>query len=264
MTVQPSILFVAHPGHELRLHYWLSIARPAVHVLTDGSGGSGGVSRILSTVRVINGTNASQGSIFGRFTDEAVYRAMLTGDAATFAAVTRELAEAIVTSGAQRVVADAWEYYNPAHDLCRFLADLAVEQARLATGRSIESCAFDVTVPSPGGDHRFVLDDEALARKIAAAKAYPELGAEVDAELRRGGEDALRHEHLHRLDAPVAVPPPASHAILYETRGEEQVAKGKYATVLRYRTHVAPLLAAIAHEVRSSPFPRARVPVLQS
>ena len=34
-------LIVAHPGHELRVHHWMELARPLVLVLTDGSGRQG-------------------------------------------------------------------------------------------------------------------------------------------------------------------------------------------------------------------------------
>ena len=36
-AVGRTALFVAHPGHELRIYGWLERARPQVHVLTDGS-----------------------------------------------------------------------------------------------------------------------------------------------------------------------------------------------------------------------------------
>ena len=46
-------LVVAHPGHELRVHGWLEVARPVVCVSTDGSGhGALAVLHGSRTVRV--------------------------------------------------------------------------------------------------------------------------------------------------------------------------------------------------------------------
>ena len=36
-------------------------------------------------------------------------------------------------------------------------------------------------------------------------------------------------------------------APFYETHGEKQVAAGRYADVIRYRSHIAPLVAALAN-----------------
>ena len=38
LSEQRAVLVVAHPGHELRVHGWLELARPTVCILTDGSG----------------------------------------------------------------------------------------------------------------------------------------------------------------------------------------------------------------------------------
>src|SRR5205809_6166035 len=78
---RPAVLFVAHPGHELSVHGWLERARPEVFVLTDGSGGEGSA-RSASTARVLAACGASAGSIFGRFRDTDLYRALLESDTA--------------------------------------------------------------------------------------------------------------------------------------------------------------------------------------
>jgi hypothetical protein len=74
MLPSPAALVVAHPGHELRVHRWLEIARPLVFVITDGSGS--GRSRIRSTTDLL----ATAGSIMGAFTDQEINRLMLNGD----------------------------------------------------------------------------------------------------------------------------------------------------------------------------------------
>src|SRR5687768_13632692 len=88
-------LLVAHPGHELRLHRWLELARPSLFVLTDGSG-SAGHSRVPSTRAVLANAGARAGSIVAPFTDHQIYHAILHRDAGTVAAMTLRLAEAFV------------------------------------------------------------------------------------------------------------------------------------------------------------------------
>jgi hypothetical protein len=55
----PALLCVARPGHGQRVYAWLTLARPAVSVLTDGSGRSGR-SRLPATgVTLVEGGHAN-------------------------------------------------------------------------------------------------------------------------------------------------------------------------------------------------------------
>ena len=85
---------VAHPSHELRLHGWLEQTRPCVCVLTDGAGRSG-EPRLTRTTEVLARAGATQGAIYGRFTDLEVYSAILNGDG-ELSRVVEELAEMFV------------------------------------------------------------------------------------------------------------------------------------------------------------------------
>jgi hypothetical protein len=240
-------LVVAHPGHELRVHGWLERAMPVVFVLTDGSGGTRD-SRLASTARVLAEAGASAGSIFGRLSDRRLYECVKAGDHAAFTRMADELAAAFVALDIEVVVADAREGYNSGHDICRAVVDAAVVMARAVTGRALASLDF-LLVGSPAacdaeGAVRVTLDDAALARKIAAARGYPEMASEVEAALNRFGADAFRVECLR----PVAARPwvtPEDAPPYYERYGEQQVASGIYADVIRARTHVDPLVAAL-------------------
>ncbi|HKO58653.1 MAG TPA: hypothetical protein VJ276_22495 [Thermoanaerobaculia bacterium] len=229
-----SALFVAHPGHELRLHHWLEVERPIVYVLTDGSGRSG-KPRTAASRELLARCGATPGPIFGRFTDRELYALLLSGDVAPIAAVVEELAHDLRAHGVQMVVGDAWELYNPAHDLCRVMLDLvAGAMANYEIG---------------DGDVTLTLDDDALARKLASARRYDVLRAEMDGALEREGIDALRFEKLRRARPPH---PPAVMAD-YELFGAERVASGHYATVIRYREHFAPLVAQLAEALQPAP-----------
>jgi hypothetical protein len=253
MFPRPALL-VAHPGHELRLHRWLEVAQPVVFVLTDGSGASN-ESRIPSTRALLERTGARAGTVFGALTDREAYRAILDGDVRRFTAITLDIARAIADSRSEVVVADVWEGYNPVHDVCRAIADLAVEQAATLEARSIRSYTYAVTtpaVPSGAPDELVVpLDDAALERMLDAAAAYAELRQEADRLISTFGRESLRREVLSPWQ-PRLVPPPMQNKPHYERYGEERVAAGRYGVVLRYDEHVAPFLHALGASVRAA------------
>ena len=90
------------------------------------------------------------------------------------------------------------------------------------------------------------LDDARLARKLEAARSYPELAGEVQHALERFGTAPFRTECLRPVDLgdayggwdPARVPE-------YERFGEQRVAAGTYRTVLRFGEHVRPLADAL-------------------
>ena len=127
-------LVIAHPGHELRVHGWVELARPLAFVLTDGSGHTG-QSRLTSTSRLLERAGAARGGIYGRLTDRALYAAILGGDVDLVAGLAGELAQALVDGEIDYVVGDALEGYNPGHDLCRVIIDAAAELAGRAGQR---------------------------------------------------------------------------------------------------------------------------------
>jgi hypothetical protein len=241
-----SALFVAHPGHELRLHGWLGRARPWVFVLTDGSGGTGRP-RLSWTTEVLRRSGARPGSPYGRCTDADVYRALLDGRHDLFLGLVEEAAAALVRLGVTCLVADAADGYNPSHDVCRLLAGAAAEVARRRTGRPLvafESSATGRFWPPgrgrPPGEVLIRLSDDEFARKMRAARAYAPLRHEVEAALADGGA-ALRTERLRPIRMPLGETPADSDLPEYERHGAARVAAGLYAEVVRYRRHVAPL-----------------------
>lgn len=120
----PALLRVAHPGHELRVYPWLMLARPAVAVLTDGSGRSGR-SRLPATRETLEETACTVGPFFGAMTDAAAYRVIMARAATPFVEAADRLARFIAESGARSIVGDAAEGYNPVHDVCRLVINSA-------------------------------------------------------------------------------------------------------------------------------------------
>ena len=248
---QGAALIVAHPGHELLLHGWLSLTRSSVYVLTDGSGHSGR-SRLQATTSLLEAIGASPGCIYGRFTDAEFYQALLNQDVALFTSLASELAEDLARRRIAYVVGDTIEGYNPTHDVCRLLINAAVEMAQRAGGQRLANYEFfvvgrsDATRPQ---SIRLRLDERAFSDKLAAARTYAEWMTEVDDMLNDAGAESFRDEYLHAINdhddrgAAVAEPP------FYEQYGEQQVAAGYYQDVLRYRQHILPIAAALNEHV---------------
>lgn len=270
-------LVIAHPGHELRVYGWLEQARPRVFVLTDGSGRSQ-QSRVASTDEVLSTVGAARGAIYARFTDVALYAAILDHDFELFKALADELAEAFVREETQVVAGDAAEGYNPAHDACRLLLDAAVALARGLSGTRIENLEFtlvgrpdECAEESRAAARWLRLDDETFARKLLAARNYPELAAEVEAALAGVGSaglrahpdlaarsglnsngtngDSFRVECLRPASAGAQEGREFEGPPFYEQYGERQVASGHYSRVLRYREHMLPLAEALRSHV---------------
>ena len=246
---QPVALVIAHPGHELRVHRWLELARPNVFVLTDGSGRTGH-SRVASTSTVLASAQAHPAPIYGRFTDVELYDLILRGDAAALVALIRELVTSFVRDGVGCVVGDALEGFNPSHDLCRFLINGAVLLLRKETGRDVLNFAFPLdgapdgsTSQSGTSGVRIDLDAAALTRKLASASNYAALQSEVASAVSRFGTQAFATEWLHPVLDPLEglirmrEEPPQ-----YERFGKGRVNDGLYAKAIGYRTHVRPLI----------------------
>lgn len=248
---------VGHPGHELRAHGWMEIARPVVCVLTDGSGSSG-EGRLESTTRVLERTGARRGPIYGRMSDRDVYTAILDHDLDLFRRLADELCAVLVEHRATCVVGDAVEGYNPSHDVCRLVINTAVRMADRALGAPIANYDF-VLVGAPdelprgvrGEVVRLSLDDEALARKLESANAYPELAGEVAAAVGRFGVAPFQREFLRPVELDDRLGWPADEVPFYERHGEKRVAEGVYDRVLRFREHVVPVAEALwSHSTR--------------
>ncbi len=194
-SISRTALVVAHPGHEMCVYGWLEEIRPLIFILTDGSGGAGGQSRLTSTTQLLVDTGTQNGCIFGRYTEQEIYSAILNLDNNFFISLVNELAEALVKEQIERVVGDAAEGYNSTHDIWRFIINAAVEIAQQLSSHQIANYDFPVVGEQgscPDGLREEAiwvhLNENAFRRKIIAAqKYYPELLAEVQAASKGAG-----------------------------------------------------------------------------
>ena len=244
-------LVIAHPGHELRVHGWLEFARPAVFVLTDGSGRAA-ASRLEATRRILAVALARPGSIYGWLADREFYSALLQRQVEKFVRLSEELAHALMANRVDYVVGDKVEGYNPAHDICRCVIDAAVA---LVEGRGRRIANFEFCLMNEIGEINpdavtLQLDDEALARKLQAARSYTELSGEVDAALMKREARQFGTERFSAIAQPFAHVEPPQLPTFYESYGEQQVTAGYYDRVIRYRDHVLPVIEALKEHVK--------------
>jgi hypothetical protein len=240
-------IVVAHPGHELLVYHWIEKHRPIYCCLTDGSGG-GATSRLSSTTRLLTNVGASVGPIYGRYPDILVYRLLLDRRVDVFVALAQELAAAFADAGVDCVAGDAVEGFNPAHDVCRLIVDGAVEILRRRTGREVRNYEFLLDGPPEAARPGSVvvrLDEAALERKLAAARDYPEMRAEVEAALARYGRQAFAMECLRPAATTSQTSRFEQELPDYERYGERRVTEGRYSEIIRYREHVRPVAMAI-------------------
>ncbi len=255
-------LVIGHPGHELRVHHWLERVRPVAFVLTDGSG-HGDHSRLDSTRQVIERAGATRGAIYGALSDRALYAAILREDHALFAQLAHDLAAALLAERVTCVVGDAAEGVNPGHDVCRLLINAAVARIAQTTGRQISNMEFPVEgspgeCPPQDRAHAITLalDDAAYARKLGAARAYPELAAELERVFGIHDVQAFRVECVRPVRYGFDIGTQFAHPCVYERYGAGQVDKGLYRDVIRFR-HVEQIAAGLAAPAHESPSRRA-------
>jgi len=244
-------LVMGHPGHELKVFGWITAHHPRVYVLTDGSG-QNGVSRLSVTENLLAQLGAERGEVFGAATDVEIYEAILEQRISFFLNILDAFTESFVSHSIDFVAGDLSEGFNPTHDLCRELIDAAVALVQRARKVSIPNYGFSLTEgessykPSHDRDCMHLsLDHDLLGRKLQAARSYDELHGEVQSAIQHYGEEYFGVECLKKIN--LTAPPPwaGSGKPHYERCGEERKAEGKYASVIRYREHIVPIVTAI-------------------
>jgi hypothetical protein len=244
-------LFVAHPGHELRIWHWLETVRPTACVLTDGSGRKG-ISRVAVTERLLAEAGARPGQLFGEITDRQLYEAVLTKRCELFRKLVDRWTAQLVAGRIECVVGDAAEGQIMAHDILREVRIEGVKRASALLGRPIAEYEFTIDshpsfVPLAAAEQcrRLTLGPDALRRKIEVARGYTEVVSFVAEALDRCGEEAFGAEYLFPSLPGSCLPADRSTPLPYEKHGEEQVRQGNYDCAIRYAEHVEPIVRAI-------------------
>lgn len=239
----------AHPGHELRILHALGALKASCLYLTDASG-STGVSRLPLTTDLLADAGLPERISFPFIPDAALYTALMTCDAAVIDRLRRDLAAHVKRLRPAFLITDSAEGYNPAHDLCHFMA--------LALGQALGIPVYDIALDGDPGDFGHAkpedcriwsLDRAALARKLAfvrdyAALAGSQLAGEATHLLARYGDEAQAEEILRpALDWRDYDRLWTKETPFFERHGLQRVREGKYRTALTYKGHLRPVLA---------------------
>jgi hypothetical protein len=237
-------LLIAHPGHECILHGWLQAAQPRVYILSDGAGGDG-TSRIAFSRALVEAAGADPGSVFGPFSDQRWYRAMLDGDLAFFLEPQAVLAQAVSAFGITELVCDPVDHYNPLHDLANAIAHGIANQILVRENRTLTVWTYPLmgaaNLTADGG-RTITLDPDQNMKKLDAMAAYHPLALEVEA--RRAALE-LPVERLIRDGDGFGWPPLLEFTPEYETVGLARIEKGQYDDLITYRHHVRPIAQAL-------------------
>lgn len=229
----------------------MTLTRARAYMLTQGArSGRDGTRRQASAHMIA----ACGGSVapWGGAWDKDLYNAVMSGDATPFLNLTDALTEDFVKHEIDLVVADAWQYYNLAHDLAHVMARIAALRAGRQLGRDIVLVDYPV-VPgdlAPNAEHGLALatlelNPEHVAQKRAFITAIPDIAHEAIEIEETEGERAHAHEILQEplpLQLLLAAPKAKPH---YEAFGEERVKAGIYKDVVRW-SHVSRICNALA------------------
>lgn len=241
-------LLIAHPGHELLLHGWISRTKPTVSILTDGSG-STAEPRLDATAGLLDELGARRGAVFGRFSDREAYAMIANCETSLVLSVIDDLAADLQASPAPMLVTDAAEGYNPVHDLCRLVGGAAVALAGVGT-KLFEYAVVD----APSSENALVFDLDAAEYETKMARSQAASFPDAGEQLSRHGAEAFRREALRPVADWAAIDGGAPPR--YERFGEERVAAGLYGRVIRRDEHMMRLRDAVcaALEKRSCAF----------
>lgn len=252
------VAFVAaHPGHELRLATWIARHRPLIFIVAKGARTGRSEARIQASRVLAEELGATPVEPLGMAFDTEIYDWIMRGEVQVFSDMVDDLRDAFIEREVERVVTDAWQNYNPVHDLTHALARAAAAEASSVRGRRVEVLAYPVVMGplarAPNGEEhsRIDLSPQEVEAKMTLVNRYPDIVEDIRIMKDAVGRSAFDTETLHyppSLEALVALceDPP-----WYELYGEEKVRAGVYSSVLRW-SHLAPIVAMLSNRLTAA------------
>lgn len=214
-------------------------------ILTNGAGANG-MPRLKPTLDNLQQAGAQwMAQLLRPVSDAAIYQALLDRDTRLFETWVEALSAHVVAQDIECIVADEAEDYNPSHDLCRLLANLVADRARVR-GHPVKAFGYPtVGHPCPPvrlaaeANQSIELEPAELQAKLADMQGYArrfggQLQRELDGFIAEFGAQAYGQECLFAAQ-PTHYERPGAAAIkpLFERIGEERVAAGVYKHVIR-------------------------------
>ena len=247
---------VAHPGHELRLACWFVTTKPFFFIVAKGSRSAYSEARIRASRDMAVELGAIPVEPVGSVFDRVLYSWILGGNDAAFGLLADALRDALIAQDISLVVTDAWQNYNPIHDLTHLLARVAAAEAGARLNRSIEILDYPVVpgalsrAPCGAERTRIALTEPQVVDKLALISRHPEISGEL-ASLLEAGRDVVNIETLHDTRPLTDLEPTVDAPALYECYGEMRVASGLYVEVLRWR-HMEPIVTSLASRLAAA------------
>lgn len=237
------VLLIAHPGHELLVYGQMATTDFRVMILTDGSGGAG-QSRIGVSHELITRLGGKSCDFFEAHTDAEIYSAILAHDVDFFGALVDRVAAELRSPGVDGLISDAVEYYNPTHDICCAIGQLAVRRVARG-GKRLTHRVSPMTVEARSENQSIhVLPPAVAARKKMDVERISGLIHDLTGILEEGSAFFDR-EFLVTLDPKASLIAPPQGPVFYEAYGRRQLAKKGGGELITFASHVRPLLAAL-------------------
>lgn len=119
-----TLLIIAHPGHEIAAYHAVRLFKPHIYCLTDGSSGTG-QARHWDCHHALRKQHLNgYSNIKEILKEEIVYQAILSQNYIFFRKkIVDPLREFITHISPEKIIFDAYEGYNPIHDLLSFLVN---------------------------------------------------------------------------------------------------------------------------------------------
>lgn len=237
-----TLLFIGHPGHELLAHKFLSVYKPDVVFLTNGSGGVN-KSRVHSSIRLIESLGLKAHFPFEPYTDRQIYNLIQSNTVAEFLKLKLTLKNFIIKNNYKIIVGDALEGFNPSHDLCRYLINSIITE--LGTNHKIDNYEFfqeDISQNISGirneDDIIIKLNDNDFEEKVKAYTEYSEIKFEVDKFLALYDKELFTLEYFRKVTDSKNIIGWKTETPYYEEFGKKRVKDGLYKELITFEDHM--------------------------
>lgn len=254
MSDNRTLAIFGHPPHGLLIYQILSELKPAIAVMTDGSGGAG-QSQTEYARKTLVAAGALPTSVFGLASDKRIYRAIMDTDVTFFAGIVEQLCETAAKLKAECVLTDPIEYFNPVHDLTNAIADIVIASFP-AKSRPIK-LTFELETRDRFDDlpefWNIKLSRTQFERKMSALRNFEAIATDRNRWETEGRLKWLETERIFIDRNNAGIYPKPDVTPHYEEYGRHMVANGRYPRLITYAHDLAPLIKRLHTAVLQLP-----------
>lgn len=248
----------AHGTHELFSAGMVQLYQPDILYLTCGSDSEDDWTE--PQARTSLQSLEFEGTVtFLQVTEQEIHQRMLARDVGWFTELRNRVGTWLSRHRPEVVFTDAFEWYNPVHDLCPLLVDAAIEDYRISwlhTPRrydvplGFQSTATQRMSGSDSPDF-FILKYILSAKQSRRKRELLQHVSTVDASIQDTTSQWKSERYERELYYPVpperdySVAPPRDAWKTYDDRGLANVQCGRCSEAIFFRDHYAPLAEAL-------------------